>query len=155
MEFTSTKMTHFKKMTPGSRTETPRARPSKAQIMMDHLVTMLKTASEDIERVQLEPDSSFTKLVETCRSEKMAKLSFLEDRFDTVITPWLEKNNVDSFVINQFRVNMTRAYAKILHRASIDTSISIGTEFESNLIAILARIDVAQAVNPSLPGMHT
>ena len=50
---------------------------------------------------------------------------------------------------------MTRAYAKILHRASIDTSISIGTEFESNLIAILARIDVAQAVNPSLPGMHT
>ena len=85
----------------------------------------------------------------------MAKLAYIEDRYDTVITHWLENNSIDSFVINQFRVNMTRAYAKILNRASIDTSISISTEFESDLIAILDRIDVAQAVNPSLPGMHT
>ena len=50
---------------------------------------------------------------------------------------------------------MTMAYAKILNRASINASISISTEFGEGLRSILAQIDVAQAVNPSLTGMYT
>ncbi len=154
MEFTSTNMTHFKKTLPDSHTMTNPAL-SKAQKMKDHLVAMLENASDEIERVQHEPDSSFTQLVEDCGSEKRAKLSFIEDRFDTVITPWLEINNINPFAIDQFRVKMTRAYAKILNRASINASISISTEFGEGLRSILAQIDVAQEVNPSLPGMYT
>ncbi len=154
MEFTSTNMTHFKKTLPGSHTMTNHAL-SKAQKMKDHLAAMLENASAEIERVQQEPDSSFTQLVEDCGSEKRAKLSYLEDRFDTVITPWLETNNINPFAIDQFRVSMTRAYAKILNRASIDASISISTEFGEGLRSILAQIDTAQAVNPALPGTCT
>lgn len=70
MDFPSEKMTHFKRKLPSGHTETNRVKPSKAQKMMDHLVTLLEYASQDIERVQHEPGSRFSKLVEACGSKK-------------------------------------------------------------------------------------
>ena len=155
MDFPSEKMTHFKRKLPSGHTETNSVKPSKAQKMMDHLVTLLEYASQDIERVQHEPGSRFSKLVEACGSKKRAKLSFIQDRFDTVIAPWLEKNRVDPTVIEQFKIDMSISYAKILNRANVNPSITISTEFASNLRDILAHIDVTQALNPSSHGMNS
>ena len=155
MDFPSEKMTHFKRKLPSGHTETNSVKPSKAQKMMDHLVTLLEYASQEIERVQHEPGSRFIKLVEACGSKKRAKRSFIQDRFDTVIAPWLEKNRVDPTLIEQFKVDMSISYAKILNRANINPSISISKEFASNLRDILAHIDVTQALNPSSHGMNS
>ena len=149
MEFPSERMTHFKRKLPSGHTETSRVKPSKAQKMMDHLVDLLEYASQDIERVEQEPGSRFSKLVKACGSEKSAKLSFIQDRFDTVIAPWLKKNRVDPTVIEQFKTDMLISYSKILNRANVNPSIIISTEFASNLRDILARINVTQALNPS------
>ncbi|MCX7119960.1 MAG: hypothetical protein NTZ86_08905 [Legionellales bacterium] len=155
MDFPSEKMTHFKRKFYHSPTERNSVKPSKAQKMMDHLVTLLEYASQDIERAQYEPGSHFSKLVEVCGSKKKAKLSFIQDRFDTVIVPWLGRHKVDSALIDQFRSDMSISYTKILNRANVNPSITISTEFASNLRYILAHIDVTQALNPSSPGMNT
>jgi hypothetical protein len=152
MNFPSEKMTHSKRKLLHGQANS--AKPSKAQKMMDHLVILLEYASQDIERIQHEPDSHFDRLVEVCGSKKRAKLSFIQDRFDTVIVPWLEKNGVDPTVLDQFRIDMSISYAKILNRAKVNPSITISTEFASNLRTILAHIDVTQALNPSAPGMN-
>lgn len=150
MDFSSERLTHFKRKLP---TETSPAKPRKAQKMMDHLVSLLEYASQEIERVENEPGSHFSKLVKTCGSKNKAKLSFIQDRFDTVIVPWLEKNNVDPAVIEQFKKDMSSSYVKILNRASVNPSITISTEFASSLRNILAHIDVTQALKPSSPRM--
>lgn len=153
MDFTPEKLTHFRRKLPSSQIETKRIKPSKSQRMTDHLVTLLEYASQDIERVQHETDSHFSKLVEVCGSKKKAKLLFIQDRFDTVIAPWLEKNRVDTTVVEQFKIDMLTSYAKILNRAQVNPRIIISIEFASNLRAILAHIDITQALNPSSHSM--
>ncbi|MCR9192482.1 MAG: hypothetical protein NXI01_07460 [Gammaproteobacteria bacterium] len=107
---------------------------------------MLVYASQDIERAQHEADSHFSELVELCGTEKKAKLSFISDRFDAVIVPWLEKKGVDGNLIQKFRKDMINSYAKILNRVQANPIIDINVVFRSSIRSILQTIVDTQAI---------
>jgi len=117
-----------------------RSKPSRVEKVIAHLVSMLVYASQDIERAQRDPGSKFGELVALCGSIKKAKISFVSDRFDEIIVPWLERNRIDKSTIEQFKTLMVSSYAKILNRAQVNPKIDIGVAFELNLRDILQTI---------------
>ena len=134
----------FKRPKDGSTTSGSVAK--KAKKIQDHLVDLLQYASQDLERVQSENDAEFSKLVGLCEgSYKQAKLQFIADRFEEVIEPWLEKLDVDTNIVSQFKRDMLDAYDRILDRASTNPESSVSIELASEVKAILAKIDMTSA----------
>lgn len=116
-------------------------KPNKSKRIMNHLLLLLERAIQAIGELQIQSPRAFAELSASCGSDDQAKISFIEDRFEEIIAPWLEKNKVDTAVIEQFKENMSSAHSESLEIARTKKT-NVSTEFISKLNNILAEIDV-------------
>ena len=60
------------------------------------------------------------------------------DRFEEVISPWLERNRISTTTINNFKTVVESLYLDVLNRVKISPDHDINHDFAHGLVKILS-----------------
>ncbi len=121
--------------------EQKRVKTRKGQKITAALIDLLVIASQEIERTQHTSDpiclAQFNRIKKNKGSVENAKLFILMDRFEEVISPWLEKNRISTTTINNFKTVVEDIYLDLLKKRKTDPEHDINHDFAHELERIL------------------
>lgn len=122
--------------------EKKRVKTRKGQKIIAALIDLLVIASQEIERTQYTSDpiclAQFNRIKKNKGSVENAKLFILMDRFEEVLSPWLEKNRISTTTINNFKTVVGALYLDVLNRAKTNPGHDINHDFAHGLEKILS-----------------